>query len=407
MKGTLIIAIFFVTTAWAQKMELTADKMFLTNKEGNPVSDEAYDDCWCYPVSKSDTVNSIEYLKPIVFPLPVARNGMWGAIDKEGKKVLDFASADPVLITSKGHVKIKELDYSNYEFSASENTHLSVLDSSGIEIKKYHVADIYKGTFIASEDEKNWGLLSSEMKELTKMNHTPAHHDGEQFHFSSKGYWSTRENAAGSLFGAYNYKGKTIIPFKWKLISYVIEDEDHIYAMNNYLKRGYINIKGQTTLSFIYEKIPRVLTDSNLVKTEKYLYFLDQNLKQLGPKYQAFEKKGNLWFYKRDGKWGIMDINHKVIIPHQYSSIMDGPRIKGNKDFRCYIVVKYGKYGLIDLEGNEIIKPTQPCLCGLGYYAPADYYIEFQSEAGTSYYYNEKGELLKKEGGSKSVCFCE
>ena len=364
------------------------------------------ENCWCYP-SKIDSLGQVTELKPIIYPLPLQKNGLWGAVDKEGNIVQDFISNDPVLITTHGKVILKNFTIKDHYWDVTGDSYLSVLDSTGNEIKQYKVQDIYKGTFLASEDGDSWGLLNSSMSELLPFKYIGAHHEeGEQFEFSSKGYLSLRENKAESRFGAVNYLGKTIIPFKWKLISYIIEDEEHIYVMNEYLKRGYINIKGQTTLPFIYEKIPRVLTDSNMVVTEKYTCFLDKNLKQIGPKYQAFEKKGDLYFYKRDGKWGIMDENLKVIIPYQYSSIIDGPRIKDNPDFKCYVVVKNGHYGLITTDGETIIKPEYECLCGLSYYAPEGYYIEFQ-KAEVSYKFNEKGELIEKGGKPGGYCFCE
>lgn len=363
------------------------------------------ENCWCYP-SKVDSMGNVTKLEPIVYPLPVQKNGLWGAIDKEGNVVHDFISNDPTIFTKDGRAVLQDFKVHNYQWSAGENASIQLLDSTGKNHSKYFVEDVYKGTFLASGDKDSWGLVDSKMNIILPFKYIGAHHEGEQFQFSSKGYLSIRENKPESRFGAVDYKGKTVIPFKWKLISYVIEDEEHIYVMNEYLKRGYINIKGQTTLSFIYDKIPREVTDSNMVVTEKYTYFLDKNLKQIGPKYEAYEKKGDLWFYKISGKWGIMDESHKVIIPPTYSSIMDGPRIKGDKDFKCYIVVKSGLYGLITLKGETIIKPSYECLCGLSYYAPEAYYIEFQKE-GVSYKFNEKGELLEKGGKLGGHCFCE
>jgi hypothetical protein len=363
------------------------------------------ENCWCYP-SKYDSLGNPTELKAITYPLPVKKNGKWGAVDKEGNVVHDFTSEEPRLFTKDGSVLLKNFSIKNHEWSVQEESELLLLDSSGNVHSKYFVEDVYKGTFLASGDRDSWGLVDSELDIILPMKYIGAHHEGEQFRFSTKGYLSIRENKPESRFGAVNYKGKTIIPFKWKLISYVIEDEDHIYVMNEYLKRGYINIKGQTTLPFIYDKIPRELTDSNMVVTEKYTYFLDKNLKQIGPKYEAFERKGDLYFYKRNGLWGIMDLEYETIIPHQYSSIMDGPRIKGNKDFRCYIVVKNGLYGLITPEGENIIKPYYECLCGLSYYAPEGYYVEFQ-KANVSYKFDEKGELIEKGGKPGGHCFCE
>ena len=373
--------------------------------EQDALSTRTYEDCYCYPVYAKGT-DSIVELKPIVYPLPVKNNGVWGLINKQGVKVADFTSEHPFLETEKGRVILKNFEAEDYVWKAVKGSQLSVLDSNGVEKEKYHVATTFRGSYAASVDSLNWGMLNSEMKTLVEFKYIPSHHYGEQFYFSEHGYLVLRVNKSGGMNGVVDYKGKVIIPFKWMLLSYVITDLDHIYAVNDYKKRGYINIKGQTTMSFIYDMVPREITDSNMFRTEKYVWFADRNFKQIGPKYQKYEKKGDVWFFKVNGKWGVKDLNNKDIIPNIYSSIMDGPRIKGNKDFRCYVVVKNGLYGLINLDGSIIIKPQFECLCGLNYYAPDDYYIEFQ-KAGVSYKYSHTGELIEKGGKSGGMCFCE
>jgi hypothetical protein len=61
---------------------------------------------------------------------------------------------------------------------------------------------------------------------------------------------------------------------------------------------------------------------------------------------------------------------------------------------------------MITPTGESIIKPLYECLCGLSYYAPDAYYIEFQ-KAGVSYKFNEEGELIEKGGKAGGHCFCE
>lgn len=366
---------------------------------------EHYESCWCYPIFAKDS-DSIQSFEPITFPLPVSKNGKWGAIDKSGKKVLDFNFSNPVLITEQGKVKLENFEWKNQQWEVVDTAFLTVIDSNGTVQEKIRVLDVYKGTFLASKDNYFWGLLDSELKTIFPFEYTSSHFQGKQFRFNPKGYITFRENKAEGLHGVVNHKGEVIIPFKWKLLSYLIEDEAHIYAANEHKKRGYIDINGRTVLPFIYEHLPRVLKDSNLVKTKDYTFFLNAQLQQIGPKYQAFNKEGDVYFFKQNGKWGIMDEHFKIIVPNKYNSIMDGPRIKDNPDFRSYIVVENGKYGLTTLKGENIITPQFECLCGLGYYAPSGYYVEFK-KGEVSYKYNEKGELVEKGGKSSGACFCE
>jgi WG containing repeat len=366
---------------------------------------QEFEDCYCEAIYKKGT-DTIIGLKALTYPLPVQKSNKWGAINKQGVEVLPFIYSYPTLLTEDGMVSIAKISSENYQWKSQLGATLTLLDSTGNPKEKYHVSDFYKGAFLATKDSLSWGLINSKMNVLVDFEYIGSHHKGEEFFFSKNGYVTMRQNKPGGLNGIVNYKGKTVIPFKWKLLSYVVTDENHIYAMNDYLKRGYINLKGQTTLSFLYDKVPRIITDSNQVSTEKYTYFLDKDFKQIGPKYQAYERKGKLWFFKQNGKWGIKDINNETIIPNIYTTIMDGPRIKDKKDFKCYIVVKNGLYGLINLDGSIIIKPAYECLCGLGYYAPTAYYIEFK-KSEVSYKFSETGALIEKGGKSGGGCFCE
>jgi hypothetical protein len=392
-------------SSFGQQMKVEARGLLLINKDGTSLNKAVFEECWC-GISKVDSTGRPTILDPYTFPVPVKLNGDWMLLSEEGELKSEYKSIVPYLKAGSDKYELNGFSSNNYKWLVDSSAVIKQMDTLGLVSQLYKVQDIYKGTFLLTKDERSWGMLNSKLEEVLPFEYIAAHHKKEQFHFSTNGYLSIRKNEAGSSFGAVDYKGETIIPFKWKLISYVIEDEDHIYVMNQYLKRGYINIEGQTTLSFIYEKIPRVLADSNFVQTKDYVCFLDKNLKQLGPKYDAFEKKGDVYFYQKDRKWGILDLNYQAIIPSIYSSIMDGPRLKDDPSFKCYIVVKNGLYGLITLDGKEIIKPTYECLCGLSYFAPTSYYIEFK-KSDVSYKFDQTGTLIEKGGTGSRACFCE
>lgn len=406
LKYSLVALLSLVSVfTFSQQMKVVDGGLILVNKEGTSLNKAVFDECWC-EVMKVDSALNPAMLTPLVFPVPVKLNDQWRLLTKEGELKSDYNSITPFLIADEYFYELNGFSNENHNWKVDSSAFLEQIDTLGTTVQVYKVQDIFKGTFLASKDEKSWGLLNSKMEVILPFEYIAAHHEEKEFRFSSKGYLSTRKNEAGSLFGVVNYQGKTLIPFKWKLLSYVIEDEEHIYAMNDYLKRGYINIKGQTTLSFIYEKIPRVVGDSNFVQTKDYVYFLDKNLKQIGPKYGSFERKGDVYFYQKDRKWGVLDLNYKPIIPNIYSSMMDGPRLKEDASFQCYIVVKNGLYGLITLDGKDIVKPAYECLCGLSYFAPSGYYIEFK-KGGVSYKFDQTGTLIEKGGTGSKACFCE
>ena len=398
-----VLFAFLSCCGYAQlKFAPYGNEIVMTSPDGDATN---YETCWCYTKfdGKSDSIIGYE---PIVYPLPMKRLGKWGAIDKEGKTVLDFEFSKPVLLTENGRVKLENFEWIDHEWQVKDTGFVHLLDSAGNIESTYRVVDVHQGTFIASPDNYYWGLLNSNLETLLDFKYTSSHFQGEDFRFNEKGYVTFRENKVEGLHGVVNHKGEVIIPFKWKLLSYIITDENRIYAANEQKRRGYIDIHGRTVLPFIYEHLPRVVRDSNLVKTKDYTFFLDESLNQIGPKYQAFNKEGDVYFFKRNGKWGVMNENFEIIIPNTYTSIMDGPRLKDDPDFRSYIVVENGKYGLTTLKGENIIRPQFDCLCGLGYYAPSNYYVEFKKD-DVSYKYNHKGELVEKGGKSGGACFCE
>lgn len=401
-----IIVLVIGLTSYSQQFSVKAGGLVFEDENGTSLNKAVFTNCFC-EIFEVDSSNNPTTLAPLTFPVPVELDGKWGHLEKTG----EFSENKqnnllPAFKTKAGEVYLVEMNFSDFELTLGEKPTLMLVDSVGNALEEYIVNDRFKGSFLVSKDGKSWGIIDANLKVLLPLEYIAAHHEGEEFRFSSKGYLSLRKNEAGSRFGAVNYKGKTIIPFKWKLISYVIEDEEHIYVMNDYLKRGYINIHGQTTFPFKFKKLPRELSDSNRVETEHYTYFVDRNLKQIGPKYQSFEKKGDRIFYKKDNKWGVLDAANQEVIPCVYSSIMDGPRLKDDPSFKCYIVVKNGMYGLITTEGEEIIKPAYGCLCGLSYFAPSTYYIEFKKE-DVSYKFDHKGELIEKGGKGSPACFCE
>jgi hypothetical protein len=182
-------------------------------------------------------------------------------------------------------------------------------------------------------------------------------------------------------------------------------NEKFIFVQNG-KKKGFINSSNVLTVPMKYETLPMILGPKNLVADENYTWFVNEKFEAISQKYQALEKEGDVWFFKQNYKWGVMDLDMKVIIPNAYTSIEYGPRLKADATFKCYYAVKNGKYGLISLK-NEIIVPFEyECLCGLSYYAPDNYYIEFK-KAGTLYRFDHTGKLIEKIAGEGKACLCE
>lgn len=116
--------------------------------------------------------------------------------------------------------------------------------------------------------------------------------------------------------GFVNQNGDTIIPLnKYKFLN-PIDDEGMILAQSNG-KSGYINIKQDTLISFIYDDLS-VFSHG------------------LAPA-------------KKNGKYGYIDRKGKVVIPFKYEN--------ESHFYKCKLARAKlnGKYGFIDQSGNEIV----------------------------------------------------
>lgn len=389
----------------AQQFIPTSAGIVWQGAAGSPSSPSVFESCWCAPVY-GDSSSAVEALRPLIFPVPVQYNGKWGTLDREGHfSRLARAANWPYFSTAKGVVQMEAFTTTTYPWRAEQGAAITLLDSSWHARQKWWVKDAYATTFLVSEDGYFWGLIDTALAVVVPFEYTASHHLGEQFRFSANGYLTLRENKAEGLHGVVDYRGTTVLPFQWKLLSYVIEDEQHIYAMDESSKRGYLNIEGEVVFPFVFERLPRTIGKVNEVVTEHHIWLVDEQLQPITPKYQALERKQDRYFFKQDDRWGVMNQQLDVLISPLYDAIMDGPRMRGNRDFRSYVVVQNGRYGLIDPSGTTLIAAEYDCLCGLGYYAPDDYYVELQREH-TGYRFDERGNLLGKSTKSGDGCLC-
>lgn len=157
-----------------------------------------------------------------------------------------------------------------------------------------------------SENGQLWGIKDS----LThKVNLQP------QYHFLRKTAYSNRFIATDSLgqFTLVNQKGKPLVESSPRLIRLV---NSHYALIDNTRKKELIELKHcKSILPPLYNSIE----------------FVKENRLRVG----------------LDGKYGIVDLNHKTILPIQYNSI----EVVGDQ----YKVGIHDKYGVVNQEGEVII----------------------------------------------------
>jgi hypothetical protein len=408
----LIFVLFLCPSVfWAQVFRLEAGglRMYADTSFATPLGDAGYELCWCDVIYNADSTE-IKYLLPQNEDkgrVLVKSSGGWGILDKKGVVKEACTSPDPYTYDALGvKVHFRNFGVKDYSPVGNKESYLQQVDSTGKELKKIFVRADYKGHFLASPDNVNWGIVNGNMRTLLKMQYDPARYQYTNFFFSPGGLIPLETKGAENRYGIVNYKGEITAAFRYTFMTDYIRDENCIYVEIQG-KKGYINKFGAVVFPIIHEKLPMYMTDSNLVATENYIWFMDENFKQIRDlRFQKLEKEGDVYFFKRNDLWGVMDLKLNVIIKNQYYSIVDGPRMKENPDFKTYVVVKAGKYGVLDKQGNVIIPCSYNCRCSLGYFSPAGAFIEL-SDGNKVYKFNEKGEVLSTAPAAGKACLCE
>jgi hypothetical protein len=136
----------------------------------------------------------------------------------------------------------------------------------------------------------------------------------------NKGYVSVKSN---DKIGFIDKTGKVAIPFQYDEMNFVPSFPAYAWAKvkeNNKNVYGIISMQNKITIPIKYEGI---YMDSNLVGVQE------------------------------NGKWGLMDITGKSLLPFEYTTI-----IPYAKDKVCK-VEKDGKYGFVDLKGNWLFEKVK------------------------------------------------
>lgn len=408
----LLTVLFLLgTTTYAQVFIQDGNKLrFYKDKSAkDTLSPYTIDQCWCDEVYGKDTTD-ILYLKPkyeVKGRVLLKIDGLWALMDKSGKLLERPNSTNPYTYSEYGSKVLME-GFSDKGFTIKGNgtSTLTIRDTSGQIKKQFYVRDDYKGYFLASEDNDAWGMSTVNMKTVLQMKYDPARSSYHNFRFNETGLVVMESKGNDNKYGIVKYTGQVMAGFRFDFMVDYITNEDTIYAEIN-AKKGYINKTGNIVFPLIHEKLPMELTDSNLVATEKYVWIMDRNFKQIKDyRYQKLEREGDVYFYKKNNLWGVLDLNLQPIIKAQYNSMDDGPRIKDQPDFKTYVVVKSGKIGVIDVNGNVIIPPKYNCRCTLGYFSPEGYFIEL-ANGDRAYRFNEKGEVVSESSARGKACLCE
>ncbi|MBI3136797.1 MAG: WG repeat-containing protein [Bacteroidetes bacterium] len=403
----LLTAVLISFSAVAQffKKSETGFEMYVDSALTKRAGTDVYDQCWCKTVAAADSsVLFFEGKKTQKGSYPVKKGEKWGGIDAAGNVVQPFVFDGPFDARKSGHyLVITNLKDTLGELRYKIGTTITRLDSTLNTDTAFYVMDDYKGSYLVSADKIKFGIVNSDFKLLLPMKYESVTYKMLNFRFNPSGLLPL-ENELDKC-GVVNYLGKTVVSFNYEWMNDYVWNDNFIFVQNG-KKKGFINSSNVIVVPLRYETLPMILTAKNRVADENYTWFVNEKFETISQKYQALELEGNLYFFKQNSKWGVMDLEMKIIVPNVYTSIEYGPRLKADAAFKCYYAVKNGKYGLISLQ-NEIIVPFEyECLCNLSYYAPDAYYIEFR-KAGYLYRFDHTGKLVEKTAGEGKACLCE
>lgn len=311
-------------------------------------------------VKNGDTKVTLDkkYILARDFTCGIARvqdsTGYWGCINLKGSPIVPFE-----------YTKIQKFS-ENRAFAYNKNEELCLISVSGVIIKKfnqYSFAYPFKNGYsiVGTHDEK-YVLINEHGNEVSP------HFDGSIEYTDFSGEFKIIENG---LEGYYNVSTKLFIKPQFEKIIEVQKDclqievlgigkvsvdfdgrpfldgnpriylpdwclgvkslTDEIYlGISKDKKYGLIDSKGETLCEPVIEDISEV--DGDIVVIERFC-----------------KKKA---YISSDGtfKYGLYDIKKKVLIPADYDT---RPELKDG----YYLIAKNGLYGILDLDGQQILKP--------------------------------------------------
>ncbi|MFN3402995.1 MAG: WG repeat-containing protein [Cytophagaceae bacterium] len=332
--------------------------------------------------------NSIQYLDGKNFR--VQKINSWQVKNRKGQTIgnVEFDSLFP----GTGIV---------FRYSLIGNYGLTDNTGKIIAEPKYEYLGSFKNGIAVCAINNKFGAIDSTGKLVAEIKYDEAFTDGSFVYVKSNNLW-----------GALDKSGNLVLPIKYLEIKY---SKDNFFCINENGKWGYCSKTGEKISACIYGKVQpftgdyaevinergqRLVIDKNgetLIQPEEMMFFDSGvlRLEQLNKKvwvvnkdrYEAFEKVNEeLIRVKLKGKYGIINTRGKEVVSVKYDYVsspseegnyivaignkwgvladnkyIHGPTTKYEQVFPFVNgmarMIKKGKYGFIDAEGNVWISP--------------------------------------------------
>ncbi len=325
-------------------------------------------------------------------------NDLSGVIDRSGNIVID-ATYDDVIIPNPG--KPIFICYEGEQSKVLNERKEEILnDYQNVEpIRLQNITSdlMYEKSVLMYEQDGKFGLIDFEGKQITK----PIYESIEGLPYK-EGELLVKKDGK---YGVINIKGNKLIDIKYDKISvdgYYTSDEGYKYSgyvISNTTEEGYrygyINYDGKLLLEPEYNELSRVLG----VDDKENVYILCAKNGQYGiikndeqlilNEYQSIEydESNKLFTLEKSKKYGIADLNGKIIVPTEYNQI----------DITGIYLYAQNSQGITvyDTSGTQANINTDVAILNTG---NEKYKIRIDNSEGTKYgVINDKGEQVIEE----------
>jgi hypothetical protein len=363
-----IMALVFSATVNSQnlvKFKAENGKWGMKDKTGKEVVSPAYDyisdyENGVYRIFEGDT-----------FDYGGAKSGVFGLVDDKGniivKPVYNFIYA----FKKDKSEAAGEFEYARvfkgetWEGCNPKNGKYGFIDRSGKEVipLEYERADDFHNGLARVTKNGKSGYIDRSQNEVIPLKYDHIRYIRYHRAVTFMGEIDDMGNDVEGKYGLVDDKGNEILPPVYDVVragksDYIIAKKDDMW--------GIVKIDGTVVLPFDYDMlIPS--RDGNYV-----VFQGDPGDEETPPegKFGLVDKKGNfiinmdyqylypigkgIYIAKKDRKAGIIDIEQNEILPFKYDNILPVDEAGG---FMLPRIVKDGKYGVIDNNGKVILKP--------------------------------------------------
>ena len=282
------------------------------------------------------------------------RENKYGIMNKEGKIIIEPKYTNITIPNPDKAIFICE--YEDKKIVVNENNEKILGDYEEIDaIRLNNLASsfMYEKSVLTYKENEKYGLIDFKGKKITK----PIYDNIESVPYK-EGELLVKQNGK---FGIINIKGVELIKSQYDQISvdnYFTEDDGYKYSgyivsekTEDGYRYGYINSNWKLIVEPKYNDLYRIIDIDN--KEDIYLVGAE------------------------NGKFGVLK-GENLVIPNEYQSI------RYDKNKNILIVEKVKKYGVIDLEGKEIlpIKFSQIDAIGVYLYAKNGENVEVYDKSG-------------------------